>query len=124
MSYLLIALAGGLGSVARFAMSKAVNAWTGAAFPYGTLAVNMLGAFLFGFLAWYIAHKWVLADVMRQAVLIGLLGGFTTFSAFSMELVQMIESGGWLKALIYAGVSVISCLALCMAGLWWARQLV
>lgn len=133
MIYLYLFLAGGTGVLARFVSARSMNQLLGAGFPYGTFSVNVLGSLLFGFLSWYIVHRWQsLASVdsvenietLKTVVLTGLLGGFTTFSAFSMEMLQMLQSGQTVKALSYALLSVIVCVFACFAGLMLAKQLV
>ncbi|MGH1542075.1 MAG: fluoride efflux transporter CrcB [Arenicella sp.] len=122
-TYWLIAIAGGLGAVARFAAVRAVVGMLGNGFPYGTLLVNVVGSFLMGFLSWLLLHKWAIDESIRYAVLVGLLGGFTTFSSFSLEALQLIEQQAWLKALFYMSSSVIACVFMCFLGLFLAKQL-
>lgn len=104
---LAIAAGGALGAVARhFAV-----AWTaqllGHGFPWGTLAVNVLGAFALGALVEVLALKWWVGPEMRAFLVVGMLGAFTTFSAFSLEVVAMIERGAAIPAAAYVAASVI-----------------
>lgn len=123
MHVLAIAAGGALGSVLRYGMSSAVQALVGRAFPYGTLAVNVTGCLLVG-----VAFVWFLerADtdaVLRAGLLIGLFGGFTTFSAFSMETLNLLEEGAWLRAGLNVGLTLILCLVAVRLGVLLARQL-
>lgn len=120
---LAIAAGGAIGSVLRFWMSQGVHALLGRTFPYGTLAVNVVGCLLMGFLFVLFLDRLSNEAVLRAGVLIGLLGGFTTFSAFSIETVNLIEEGALAKAALNAGLSVTLCLAATWLGVVLARQL-
>src|SRR5262249_44769411 len=89
-----IALAGGLGSVARYGMTELVETWLGKAFPYGTMVVNLLGCLLFG-IVWASCTRGVLSEQWRLILLVGFLGGFTTFSSFAFHNEQMIVHHQW-----------------------------
>lgn len=110
-----VALGGGIGALLRYQMGRAMTAWLGpstiGAFPFATLAVNTLGSLLMGVLAGWLAHRGAgsLGGGSEQARLligVGLLGGFTTFSAFSLEMVLLIERGQFMLALLYVMLSV------------------
>jgi fluoride exporter len=120
---LAVAAGGALGSVLRYWMASGVHAFAGRAFPYGTLAVNIAGCLLMGFLFVLFAAKPGNETVLRTALLVGVLGGFTTFSAFSIETFNLIEAGAWLKAGLNAGLSVLLCLVATWIGVLIARQL-
>lgn len=127
MLYVYLFIAGGCGVSARFLSVRGVNSLLGAGFPYGTFFVNVVGSLVFGFLSWYIVHRWSNAanlDVLRTAVLTGFLGGYTTFSAFSMEMLQMLQNGQTAKALVYMLLSVIVCVLACFAGVLLAKQVI
>lgn len=127
MLYFYVFIAGGIGVLVRLGSVKSINHLMGLGFPYGTFFVNVLGSLLFGFLSWYIVQRLsnlVNPEIIKTAILTGLLGGFTTFSAFSMEMVQMLQSGQTLKALTYAMLSVIICVLACFAGVLLAKQFV
>ncbi|GAB4152274.1 MAG: fluoride efflux transporter CrcB [Sphingomonadales bacterium] len=112
---MLVALGGGLGAACRFIVSGQVARLVGNAFPYGTLAVNLLGGFLMGALVAWLALRVDGGAGLRAFLGVGVLGGFTTFSAFSMEVMLLIERQAWLAAAAYMSVSVIaSVLALAM----------
>lgn len=108
MNLLLIALGGAFGSVTRFLMINGIGRWLGSAFPYGTLLVNVLGSFLMGLLVGVLARLMPpQAEDLRLLLGIGVLGGFTTFSAFSLDVVTLIQRGEMLTAMVYVAVSVI-----------------
>jgi len=121
----LLAIAGGgaLGAVLRFAMSSAIYRILGREFPYGTLAVNVLGSLLMGFLFVVLVERLALSAEWRAALLIGLLGAFTTFSTFSFETLALFESGQLFKAFLNIILSVCLCLAATWLGLSLGRQL-
>jgi CrcB protein len=116
MLYLWVALGGALGSVARYACSVGAARWLGAAFPWGTLFVNVAGSFAIGVLAALVAAdgRPLLGSDARAFLLVGVLGGFTTFSSFSLETLMLARSGG----LGAAGANVALSLALCLTGVW------
>ena len=115
MQALAIAAGGALGALLRFWMSNGIYAVLGRNFPYGTLAVNVLGSLLMGFLYVLLVDKLALGPQWRAAVLIGLLGAFTTFSTFSMETLNLVEAGEVFKALLNVLLSV----SLCLAATWF-----
>jgi CrcB protein len=110
MQWLAIALGGALGSMVRYAAVSWLTPSTGLRFPLGTFAVNLLGAFLIGVVYVLLTKKFALAPEWRLFFMTGLLGGFTTFSAFSLETLQLLQSGHWLTAISYALGSVVACL--------------
>lgn len=119
---LAIAVGGAAGSVLRFWMSTWVHSFAGRSFPYGTLAVNVAGCLLMGFLFVLLVERMGDNAVWRAALLIGVLGGFTTFSAFSIETFNLLEQGDYLKAGINALLSLILCLGATWAGVIFGRQ--
>ena len=117
-----IALGGALGSMLRFLLSTRVYQWLGRDFPYGTLSVNVLGCLLMGFLFVFMTDR-VLSPEWRTTVLVGFLGGFTTFSSFSMETMVLIEQSAYVKAFLNMFLSVTLCLITTWLGMILARQL-
>jgi CrcB protein len=114
---LLVALGGALGSVARFGLGIAGARLFGLAFPWGTLAVNVIGGLAMGLLAARVGpHQ----ESLRLLLGVGFLGGFTTFSAFSLETVRLMEQAPS-SALIYAGASLLLSVGACWAGLLLGR---
>lgn len=119
-----IALGGACGSVLRFLVSTGIYQWLGRGFPYGTLTVNVIGSFLIGMLAEaLILQRIIFTMEYRAAILVGVLGGFTTFSSFSLETLYLIEQGNLNKALLNILVSVVGCLLAVWIGLLSARVL-
>lgn len=101
-----LAAGGVLGTLARFAMTGAVMAKTGAQFPYGTMAVNMLGCFLVGFFDVLTERKCAMSPQVRLFLMAGFCGAFTTFSAFILESYTLARSGEMFRAFIYIFGSV------------------
>jgi CrcB protein len=105
-TYLAIAIGGTLGCWARYAMTNLVQAIYGRDFPYATLSINVLGAFLMGFLFIETLERLTVPPYIRTGVLTGVLGGYTTFSTFEMETLLLIEQGETPKAMLYVALSV------------------
>ena len=93
-----IALAGGLGTLARYGLSGLAQRWAGSGFPWGTLTVNALGCLLFGIIWALTSERFALSPEVRVIVLIGFLGAFTTFSTYVGETGQMLQNSQWLLA--------------------------
>lgn len=121
-SWLAIAAGGAAGALLRFWVSSGVYAWLGRDFPYGTLAVNVLGSLLMGFLAYTLTERLSTGPELRAAILIGFLGSFTTFSTFSMETLSLLSQGETWKPLSNIFLSVSLCLAAAWLGVLLARQ--
>jgi fluoride exporter len=102
-----VAAGGALGSVARYIVVAQMARWLGLAFPWGTLAVNIAGGLAIGILAEAMALKWSVSPEVRLFLITGILGGFTTFSAFSLEVVQLAQRGAVWPALLYVVASVV-----------------
>lgn len=121
----ILAIAGGgaLGALLRYWMSTGVHAFMGRGFPYGTLTVNVLGSLLMGFLYIWLLERTVGGATARAFLLIGLLGSFTTFSTFSIETLNLMEGGEFVKALVNTLLSVAMCIGAAALGILMARQL-
>ncbi len=113
---LLIFLGSGIGGVLRFALSGWAQRLSGAAFPIGTLAVNVIGCLLIGWIGAALTGRLLMREEYRLAIIVGLLGSFTTFSAFGWETFTMISDGQYARAAANAGLSVILSVAAVMAG--------
>jgi fluoride exporter len=110
--YLWIGLGSALGGMARYWCSGAMARLIGETFPWGTLFVNVLGCLIIGFFATVTSPdgRLFVDQTTRQFVMLGVLGGFTTFSSFSLQTLNLLNDGEWLYASLYVGVSVILCL--------------
>ena len=117
----LVMVGGALGAGARFNLGRLLFHWTGPGYPYGTLAANLIGGLLMGILVGVLARGDFVDEPWRLLVGVGLLGGFTTFSAFSLEVLNMIERGDWGIAIGYALLSVIGSVMALFAGLMAVR---
>ncbi|HMZ92191.1 MAG TPA: fluoride efflux transporter CrcB [Pseudomonadales bacterium] len=121
--WLAVAVGGALGSMARFAVGTWVAAGLGSRFPYGTLLVNLLGCLLMGLLVVLIDERWAVPPQWRAFALVGLLGGFTTFSSFSLEAYTLLRTQQWLAALLYVAGSLLLGLLALAVGIVLARRL-
>ena len=120
---LAIAAGGASGALLRYWASTGVHAWLGRGFPYGTLFVNVIGSLVMGFLYIWLLERMAVGPAARAFLLIGVLGAFTTFSTFSMETLNLMESGQLGKALLNVIASVVVCVAVAALGVLAARQL-
>ncbi|MCB1758473.1 MAG: fluoride efflux transporter CrcB [Gammaproteobacteria bacterium] len=118
-----IAAGGAVGALLRFWVSTGVYAALGRGFPYGTLAVNVIGSLLMGFLFVLFMDRVTVSAELRAAILIGLLGSFTTFSTFSIETFNLIEQADYLKAGLNMVISVAACLFAAWIGVMIGREL-
>ncbi len=125
MIWICIMLGGALGACGRHAVSILTQAWVGDAFPWGTLFVNTSGSLAIGFLFFLTESggPFDVGDPIRAFLLTGVLGGFTTFSAFSLQTLQLLESGQIGRGLFNAGCSIAFCLAACALGIALARAI-
>ena len=118
-----VGLGGFFGSAGRYLLGGWVAAHAGS-FPYGTLTVNVIGSLAIGFLAPVLADRVIAAPAVRLLVMAGFLGGFTTFSAFSYESLQLWHEGRWTAMLANIGLSVCGCLLAAAAGMAASRALI
>jgi CrcB protein len=121
-TFLLICLAGALGSGARYALSEAARRTMGGPFAWGTLTVNVLGCLLAGLLMQLILTSDVVPQPLRLPLSVGFLGAFTTFSTFAHETFRYLEAGDWRLALTYVGAQLILGLAGVAAGVALGRS--
>jgi CrcB protein len=120
--WLAIGVGGAVGSMLRFALINGTHLFAPKTFPYGTLVVNVLGSLAIGVLYILFEDRFIDNDVWRAALIVGVLGGFTTFSAFSMDTFNLMESGHNLAAVLYGTLSVGLCLVATWIGVVLARQ--
>ena len=118
-----IALGGGLGSVLRYLLSTRIDQLYEHPLPIGILVTNIIGSFLIALLAWVLANNIHLSEQQRAALLVGLLGGFTTFASFSYDTLQHFMRGEYLLAALNIVLSVVLCIMAAGAGLLLARSL-
>jgi fluoride exporter len=122
MSFVIVFVGGGLGAALRHGVNLLVSALTGANFPFGTLAINVLGSFLMGVIVGYFTFQGASTQHWRLFLTTGILGGFTTFSAFSLETVLLYERGQPATAAVYVLASVGLAIAGLVAGLSLLRH--
>jgi fluoride exporter len=120
---LLVAAGGAIGSVLRYLVATLALTWLGPAFPWGTLAVNLIGSFAIGVVQALAMEGLVLSEDARLFLSTGVMGGLTTYSAFSYESVRLLETGAWTSAGLNITLTTVACLALCFLGLTTARLL-
>lgn len=118
-----VALCGAAGCLTRYYLSGWVYGILGRDFPYGTFVVNILGAFIIGFLMEFGIRSTLIPATLRVGLTVGFLGGLTTFSTFSYETFRLIEEGEFLVAFLNVTISVLICLLFTWMGIFAARQL-
>jgi CrcB protein len=116
LAYFWVAIGGALGSVLRFWVNELVLQRTGSSFPWGILIINVTGSFLIGiFAAFTDPDGRILASPsVRQFLMIGICGGYTTFSSFSLETLKRMQDGDW----FYAGANIVLSVVLCLVAVW------
>ncbi len=124
MAYLIVFLGGGLGAALRHGINLLAARFAGTGFPYGTLFINVVGSLAMGLLAEYFALKAGLPQRWRLFMTTGILGGFTTFSAFSLEAALLYERGQIAGAAVYVIASVVLAIGALFVGLAIVRALV
>lgn len=126
-SLLWIGLGGALGAMGRFSLGSAIFKWLGKDYPYGTLAVNLIGSFAIGMAyVWLVENNTIGAgsDTQRQFIMVGFLGAFTTFSTFSLESIALLQQGRTTAFFTYIALSLIGCLLATALGMILTKQLV
>ncbi|WP_442578284.1 fluoride efflux transporter CrcB [Mesorhizobium sp. ASY16-5R] len=119
---LLVAIGGGIGAALRHLVNMAAMRLVGMSFPWGTLAINIAGCFVMGVFIEVLARRFHASNELRLFVATGILGGFTTFSAFSLDFAVLWERGAELPAVAYAAASLLGTLLAVFLGLWLARS--
>jgi len=120
----LVAVGGGVGSVLRYLTSGFAARWLGLDFPYGTLLVNVAGSFLIGVVQALAEEAALLPEPARLFLSAGVMGGFTTYSAFSYETVRLIELDAFGRAFVNVAVTTLVCLGVCALGIAAGRYVV
>ena len=123
MLYAIVFIGGGIGAALRHGVNIAAARLFGTSFPYGTLTVNVVGSLVMGLLTAYFAFKVDISQHWRLFLTTGILGGFTTFSTFSLDALNLWEAGRTLTAITYVAVSLALSLAGIATGLWLIRNL-
>ena len=121
LEYILVMVGGALGTGARFWVSGFVAERGGELFPLGTLVVNITGSFAVGFLAAFMDPQgfFLMSPRLRQFLMIGVCGGYTTFSSFSLQTLDLVRDGDWFKA----GLNTLLSFVCCLAAVWLGRIL-
>jgi CrcB protein len=116
LTYLWVAIGGAIGSVGRYWLSGFVADRFGPAFPWGTIIVNITGCFVIGFFNTFTGTegRWLVSPVARTFFMVGICGGYTTFSAFSLQTLNLANDGEWL----YAAANILFSVVLCLLGVW------
>ena len=121
MDIVWVGIGGGIGAVCRYLVGRELTTRVDGTFPWGTFAVNVTGALLIGMLFVVLTEKGIGHDHLRLLLVIGLLGGYTTFSSYTLEAVNLIESGNWPMAALYVLGSNLVGLVACFIGIWATR---
>jgi fluoride exporter len=119
--YLFIGIGGFIGSVSRYGLSSLLYRVLGDRFPYGTMAVNVIGCFTIGLLMTLFEDRWLVQPNIRLFLTVGILGGFTTFSTFSYETIEILRAGNFATGSINIFGSIIFCLGATWAGVVAAK---
>ena len=121
MSYVWIGLGGALGSMLRFWLSGAVARQFGETFPWGTILVNVTGSFVIGLFATLTdpEGRWLVSPTFRQFIMVGMCGGYTTFSSFSLQTLSLAREGQYLEA----GANVLVSVLFCLLAVWLGHLL-
>jgi len=113
MEFMWVGIGGFLGANSRNYAEKLINNWLGTAFPFGTFIVNITGAFIIGIIATYLGERYLDDPYLKQLLVVGFLGGYTTFSSYSLDAINLFEDGKWQEALLYIigsnGLGILAC---------------
>ena len=120
---LLIGVGGAIGAMARYLISSWITQVMGTDFPWGILCVNLAGCLVMGIVTAVGVHLIEISHEMKLFLATGVLGGFTTFSAFSLDTVQLVERGAYLDAVLYVAASVAGSIAAFLAGVMLVRAM-
>ena len=121
---MLVGLGGAIGSVLRYLTSVLAAHWLGEQFPYGTLIVNLVGSFAIGLVHQVASDTLLIPDNVRLFLTTGIMGGLTTYSAFSYETARLMETNAWTLAWINIAVTTTVAIGLCLVGMATGRLLI
>lgn len=124
MEFMWVGLGAFVGANARYYAQKGIYNWLGDTFPYGTLIVNVTGSFIFGIIATYLTARYVDSAYLRLLLMTGVLGGYTTFSGYSFDAVELFEYGKWQLALLYMLGTNGLCVVACFLGIALTRKFI
>ena len=121
LAYLWLGLGGAIGTIARYAFNGVISQWFGQTFPLGTMAINVSGSFLIGLFAELTAPegRWLVSPAFRTFFMVGICGGYTTFSSFSLQTLNLVRDKEWL----YAGLNILLSVALTLVAVWLGHTL-
>ena len=121
LAYLWVAIGGALGSVGRFWLNGFISGRFGESFPMGTLIINVTGSFAIGFFGTLTGTdgRWLAPVGVRQFFMIGICGGYTTFSSFSLQTLTLAQGGEWFRA----GMNIVGSVVLCLVAVWLGHLL-
>ena len=122
-NYVAVAVAGAFGCCARLGVNQLVHEHYGQAFPLATLLINVSGCLVMGFLFFYTLEQVSVSPTMRLAIITGVLGGYTTFSAFGIETLLLVQDNKLGQAVLYVTLSVVLSIAAVFTGAWLQRAL-
>ena len=121
MDVIWVGIGGMIGASARYLIGREITERASGAFPWGTFSINVIGALLIGVLFVLLTERGIGHEQMRLLLVVGLLGGFTTFSSFALEAINLAESGSFATALVYVTASNLVGVAACLAGIGGTR---
>ena len=123
MDYVWIGLGAAIGANGRYVAGQVIARQAGSGFPYGTLAINASGSLVIGILMTILTERLIAGTSVRLFLVVGILGGYTTFSSFSYETIALVDGGRWVAAAAYVAATMLSGLLACAAGVLIARSL-
>lgn len=121
MTYVWIGIGAAIGANLRYLVGQAMATWFGAGFPWGTLSINVTGSFLIGVIATLLGERLSVGSEWRLFLVVGVLGGYTTFSSFSLETFVLFDADRWLSGIAYVAASVLLGLGACALGIMLVR---
>ncbi|MGN6484175.1 MAG: fluoride efflux transporter CrcB [Thermomicrobiales bacterium] len=122
MTYIWIGLGAALGANLRYLVGRLMAEWLGVGFPWGTLTINVTGSFLIGVIATLLGERLDVGPEWRLFLVVGVLGGYTTFSTFSLDTINLMSADRWLAGIAYILGSVLLGLAACVLGIMLVRS--